>query len=221
MSPPPPAVNLEALKKDKDPGWVTYRTPWDPKGLRKPHMYVSHSVPITQPATHGYHTTDQWIRAKWPEPSRKPAKWTDEMIPFILDIAAPILPHSIDESLGSWNRIINAGKLQAAARARGESDNDMGYIDDQTGLKRPFPYVASTLNITVEVKKRLPKEGVEYVALRASMKRLTDDRMDYELLIHDEQGDLVAVGSQVMVCMPISVKQEKKHQPPGSKESKL
>lgn len=131
------------------------------------------------------------------------------MIPFVMDMAAPTMPDLIDPSCGAWNELIERGRLQAQARARGQSDNDARCTDDE-GVQHTFPWIASTISMTTEIKRRLPNGGVRCLMLRASSKTLIDNRTDYELILMDERGELIAVGSQVMVIMPVGVKQDKK-----------
>lgn len=211
LSPPAPPVDLAALSKDADPRWVTYHTPWNPKGLRRPHMYVSHSVPSSQLPAHSRHIADQWLRATWPESDGKPALWTDELIPFVFDSAIPVMIEIIDPSWGFWSSLLEAAKEQAHVRARGEADSAVGDKKELWGAEKPFPWIGATLSMNMEIKKRLPVGGVPYLMVRAVMKRLIDNRADYELTILDEQGDLVAVGNQVTMVLPIGVKSDKKN----------
>lgn len=66
------------------------------------------------------------------------------------------------------------------------------YRDQSQG---PFWY--PTLLLNLDVKKSLPPEGVKWLAIRVQTKKVKNGRMDLEVHVHDEQGDLVALSHHV------------------------
>lgn len=54
----------------------------------------------------------------------------------------------------------------------------------------------------MEIKKKLPEDGVEWLASRVTAKRITNGRMDIEIVVFDEEGDIVALSSHVALIYP-------------------
>lgn len=61
------------------------------------------------------------------------------------------------------------------------------------GAKYWFP----TLLLNIDFKKSLPEEEVEWLFVRVERKQVKNGRMDIELVVWDEGGDLVAVSNHV------------------------
>lgn len=59
-----------------------------------------------------------------------------------------------------------------------------------------FPF---TLALDLEFRRRLPKEGLRIVQIRQQVKKLEKGRMDFESIIHDENGNLVCNARQVQL----------------------
>ncbi|KAL1595759.1 hypothetical protein SLS60_009448 [Paraconiothyrium brasiliense] len=66
------------------------------------------------------------------------------------------------------------------------------YRDQNQG---PFWY--PTLLLNLDVKKSLPPEGVKWLAIRVMVKKVKNGRMDLDVHVHDEEGDLVALSHHV------------------------
>jgi acyl-coenzyme A thioesterase PaaI-like protein len=66
------------------------------------------------------------------------------------------------------------------------------YRDHSQG---PFWY--PTLLLNLDIKKSLPPGGVKWLAIRVQTKRVKNGRMDLEVHVHDEDGDLVALSHHV------------------------
>jgi acyl-coenzyme A thioesterase PaaI-like protein len=59
------------------------------------------------------------------------------------------------------------------------------------------PFWYPTLLLNLDIKKALPAEGVKWLQVRAQMKRIKNGRMDLEVFVHDEAGELVALSHHV------------------------
>ncbi|TVY90689.1 hypothetical protein LAWI1_G004446 [Lachnellula willkommii] len=59
-----------------------------------------------------------------------------------------------------------------------------------------------TLLLNLDVKKALPDEGVEWLSVRVEAKAIKNGRMDLEIVILDEGGDLVALSHHVALAVP-------------------
>lgn len=58
-----------------------------------------------------------------------------------------------------------------------------------------------TLLLNLDIKKSLPDEGVEWLFARVDTKQIKNGRMDIDLVILDEQGDIVALSSHVALAV--------------------
>lgn len=67
--------------------------------------------------------------------------------------------------------------------------------------------VSSTLS--VEIKQRLPVEGVRWLYLRNECKRILNGLMDMGVLLFDENLDLIVISHQTAVLIPPAGKMEK------------
>lgn len=63
--------------------------------------------------------------------------------------------------------------------------------------KSQGPFWYPTLLLNLDIKKTLPPEGVKWLAIRVQMKKVKKGRMDLEVHVHDEAGDLVALSHHV------------------------
>lgn len=61
-----------------------------------------------------------------------------------------------------------------------------------------------TVTLNVDLKKRLPAEGVEWLHSRVINKVMRDGRMDIEVVAMDASGEVVAVATQVGLVMSAS-----------------
>lgn len=65
-----------------------------------------------------------------------------------------------------------------------------------------------TVLLNLDVKKALPEDGVEWLFVRVRAKRIEKGRMDLEVVVLDEEGDLVAVSNHV--CLILSAERNMK-----------
>ncbi|PQE25275.1 thioesterase family protein [Rutstroemia sp. NJR-2017a WRK4] len=93
------------------------------------------------------------------------------------------------------------------------TDVGLGYVCDMYPLPSEFQetttasdkaaviptakYWFPTLLLNIDFKKSLPEEGVEWLFVRVERKQVKNGRMDIELVVWDEGGDLVAVSNHV------------------------
>jgi hypothetical protein len=61
-----------------------------------------------------------------------------------------------------------------------------------------------TLAMNLDIKKSLPKEGVEWLFLRTMTRKVQNGRLDLQVMILDEEGDLVALASHVNMVLSAS-----------------
>jgi acyl-CoA thioesterase FadM len=61
----------------------------------------------------------------------------------------------------------------------------------------PAKYWYPTLLLNLDIKKPLPEEGVEWLFVRVESKVIKNGRMDLEVVIMDENGEVVALSQHV------------------------
>lgn len=65
------------------------------------------------------------------------------------------------------------------------------------GDKPPPPFWYPTVALNLDVKKSLPPDGVEWLFIRVRAKSIKNGRMDLEVVILDEMGEVVALSQHV------------------------
>ncbi|TVY38444.1 hypothetical protein LOCC1_G005851, partial [Lachnellula occidentalis] len=114
---------------------------------------------------------DEWIRLRSGE------KWTNSSLGYVADM----WPMPIEAFLRKEN-------------ASGANGND-GKTKKMGTMWYP------TLLLNLDVKKVLPDEGVEWLFVRVEAKAIKNGRMDLEIVILDEGGDLVALSHHVALAV--------------------
>ena len=61
----------------------------------------------------------------------------------------------------------------------------------------PAKFWYPTLLLNLDVKKSLPEEGVEWLFTRVDTKQIKNGRMDIDVVILDEAGEIVALSHHV------------------------
>lgn len=67
------------------------------------------------------------------------------------------------------------------------------------GKTRRFWYPTVLLNL--DVKKALPKEGVEWLFSRTTAKQVKNGRMDLEIVVLDAEGQIVAISNHIALAV--------------------
>ncbi|EEP82916.1 conserved hypothetical protein [Uncinocarpus reesii 1704] len=115
---------------------------------------------------------EQWVRFK---PYGSLAPWTNPALGFLVDMF-PMMLETFDSK--PWEKKQEQKK--------------------EDGTRR-FWYPTVLLN--VEFKKRLPKEGVQWLYSRVHTKTLHNGRMDLDIVVLDEAGDIVALSNHVALVV--------------------
>ncbi|TVY33022.1 hypothetical protein LSUB1_G007348 [Lachnellula subtilissima] len=115
---------------------------------------------------------DEWIRLRSGE------KWTNSSLGFVAD-TWPMPVEAFIREQNSSEANSNSGKAKKSGT--------MWY---------------PTLLLNLDVKKVLPDEGVEWLLVRVEAKAIKNGRMDLEIVILDEGGDLVALSHHVALAVP-------------------
>jgi acyl-coenzyme A thioesterase PaaI-like protein len=121
-------------------------------------------------------TVDEWLRFRSGE------RFTNNSIGFVADAFSPMV-----NVFGSHLH---------------ETTNSGPDAEKRTGAAARYWFPTLVLNL--EVKKALPEEGVEWLFVRVRAKQIRNGRMDLEVVILDEGGDLVALSHHVSFIVPVS-----------------
>ena len=91
------------------------------------------------------------------------------------------------------------------------TDSSIGFVADmfpqiveahRGDSQGPFWY--PTLLLNLDIKKTLPSQGVKWLAIRVQTKKVKNGRMDLEVHVYDETGDLVALSHHVSFVLNAS-----------------
>ncbi|KAA6408982.1 MAG: hypothetical protein FRX48_07326 [Lasallia pustulata] len=196
LSPAPAEASIPRLASDSDPLWISYLCPWHPEGFRRPQSYVKFFVPME--------LGDPSYRDTWLTPSDPSFAFKTEHLGFVGDMTLPILDNFCGESgTGSHATCIKLGLEQKRHREHGierAADAESGAFT--------APMIWVTLSFNMEVKKRLPPEGTRWLFSRCRARLIKDGRMDNEILILDEHGQLVAIVQQVVQVIDLTDSQD-------------
>jgi acyl-CoA thioesterase FadM len=91
---------------------------------------------------------------------------------------------------------METSRLHAMEELRG------GQVKRNAEEKERFWYPTVTLNI--DLKTRIPPEGVEWLHARVVTKMLRGSRADLDVVILDPQGELIALSTQVALVVDAS-----------------
>lgn len=149
--------------------------------FRKASAHVEVYIPrldgITNSTVQRRGIGEQWVRFA---PYGKVGRWTDLTIGYLIDMF-PMMLEGFDQLSTSSGKDAQGAVEKASAK---------------------FWYPTVLLN--VDIKKKLPPGGVEWLYSRVQNKRLKDGRLDIDIVILDEEGDLVAISNQVALVVSAS-----------------
>ena len=186
IMPKPAEASISLLATDSDPRWISYLCPWHPHGHRRPQSYVKFFTP--------FQFRDPSFRDSWITPSDPSFAFKSEHLGFVGDMILPILDNFCGEGgVGSHAACIALGQEQKRNREQGIAE----VADAESAASFTTPIVSVTLSMNLEIKKRLPSEGVRWLFSRSRARQIQDGRMDVEVILLDEHGRLVALVQQV------------------------
>ncbi|KAF3481778.1 uncharacterized protein GIQ15_04537 [Arthroderma uncinatum] len=179
LTPAPPAVDFNQLARTGESGeWKRFEVAF--ASMRKASRQVEFYAPSV-PGMMKRGFIEQWARFA---PYGKVERWTDETLGFLADMF-PMMLESFDEK--PWEK---------KAREKKEKEEEK---DGKISPKGKFWYPTILLNL--DIKKKLPAEGVEWMYSRVQTKRLQNGRMDLDVIIMDEKGELVALSNHVALVI--------------------
>ncbi|MCJ1307907.1 hypothetical protein MMC25_001555 [Agyrium rufum] len=179
LSPPPAPfpTDFSLLKADQDANWTFLPDPLPVSRSRRALARVQFGLP-----RHGQpqiSIVDEWLRFRSGE------RFTDTSLGYVCDLF-----------------------LQVVEMYRAEKDGSVGVADGARGGEGPpggksaWPlFWYPTLVLNIDVKKALPEEGVEWLFVRVRAKQIRNGRLDLEVVVMDEGGELVALSHHAVLVM--------------------
>jgi hypothetical protein len=73
--------------------------------------------------------------------------------------------------------------------------------DPKTGEQSWAKFWYPTVLLNIDVKKALPKEGVDWLFVRTQSKMIKNGRLDLEVTVFDETGDVVCLSHHVVLVL--------------------
>ncbi|KDN64305.1 hypothetical protein CSUB01_08110 [Colletotrichum sublineola] len=74
--------------------------------------------------------------------------------------------------------------------------------EEQTPFRHNDMFWYPTLALNLDVKKALPEEGAEWLFIRSMAKVVRNGRLDLEVTVLDQSGDVVALSTHVNMVLP-------------------
>ncbi len=206
-APPPPlgSRGVKGLKDGVDERWTERELPFT--RFRRAVGKVRIWTPAAGQAGRG--TVDEWLC--WRDEGQR---FTQESLGYVADL---------------WPQVVEGyregpGGEQEGGAAGGGDGGGEGEGGREMAKQEWAVFWYPTVTMTLEVKKLLPAEGVEFLFVRVRTKQIRNGRFDLEVVIMDEEGDLVALSHHV--CLIVSAERNMAPRKNGkdrgdSKESKI
>lgn len=173
LHPAPYPVDLKRLGRGEDPDWAEQKSmPF--ANFRKASNRVRFFFPTKGQKMRSL--SDQWITF------RNKEKFTNHALGYVADM---------------FPQIVESFKAEDdpyAIKQNVATDSKTGRV---SGAKFWYP----TVVLNLDVKKALPKEGVEWLFVRTQSKIIRKGRLDLEIIIFDEIGDVVALSHHVVMVL--------------------
>jgi hypothetical protein len=171
LNPPVYPVDLTKLKSGSDPNWA--EQPAMPfSSFRKASNRVRFFFPREGQKIRSL--ADQWLT--W----RNGERFTNTSLGYVCDM---------------FPQIVESYSAEDDPYAVKNS------VDPKTGKANFAKYWYPTVVLNLDVKKLLPEEGVEWLCVRTQAKQIKKGRIDLEVIIFDEGGDVVALSHHVTLVL--------------------
>lgn len=136
---------------------------------------------------------EQWVRFT-PEGKEGGGRWTNDCLGFVVDM----FPQIVEEYLDVADKDAKGGKEGEGK----EPVDEAARGEERTKARFWYP----TLVLNLDIKKALPEDeggerGVEWLFVRVGAKVVRNGRMDLDILVLDEGGEVVATSTHVGLIM--------------------
>ncbi|KAL4869928.1 hypothetical protein BDV12DRAFT_167092 [Aspergillus spectabilis] len=191
LYPPPPrgsqddgSINFPALARNsRDGEWRRYSYPAWATALRQLEVYGPGPQALATVEDRKRRVVDQWVRFC---PCGKVGRWTNEAVILLMEV----YPVASDR-MGA----LELSRLSSLGRVR---DTAVESLPAEQLFRCP------TITMTLDLKTRLPPEGVEWLYTRVTNKMLRGGRGDVDLVAVDQQGELIALCAQTALMVDVN-----------------
>jgi Thioesterase-like superfamily len=194
LDPVPPPANLALLDSNSDPKWHKRAMPFD--NFRAAAKKLIFHLP-KQGSGHES-VSDQWIQfANGENFTNESLGFVCDMFPLIIENYRPDSPYKATEEqkkIGGPEPPVS--NVEGGVKPK---NKDRKVVDTQW-----VRYWYPTLLLNIDVKKALPEGGVKWLQTRNRSKLIKNGRMDIDVAVYDEGGDLVALSSHVVLIVDAS-----------------
>ena len=192
LYPPPCSLkSTDSLRDGSEPNWSLAAKKFTK--FRKAGGHVKTYLPRRGQV--GQALIDQWLCFENGE------KFRQEALGYIVDTFPQIMEtaNGQDDLQREMKELQTISPPQSTTCPKANPD----YAENQNELERSrwahFWYPTVALNM--DVKKLLPSEGVEWLFSRVRAKRVCNGRMDLEVTVLDERGDIIALSTHVALIV--------------------
>lgn len=179
LAPPPPAVDMSRLRDDTDINWK---------------LQSASSFPT-------FRTAYKMLKMFLPRERRGPSNFVEEWLTFADG------GRFTNESLGFvadwWPSVVENYRPKRLDGVEPAPNSTEGQSLQAQMNEWPVLWYP-TLVFNLDIKKILPNEGVEWLYARVSTKSVKNGRLDLEVVIKDETGDIVALSHHACLILPMS-----------------
>ncbi|PGH00834.1 hypothetical protein AJ79_08085 [Helicocarpus griseus UAMH5409] len=186
MHPRPQSVDLTRLGGEGYGDWQRFHIAFS--AMRKASQHVEFYTPVRTGERAKAGLVEQWVRFA---PYGKRGRWTDVTLGYLADMF-PMMLETFDER--PWGD----GDMKKGAVA-GSGSGEVGVREKSGNQMATYWYPTVLLNI--DFKKKLPAEGVEWLYSRVQTKVLRNGRMDLDIVLMDEKGEVVALSNHVALIV--------------------
>ncbi|MCJ1461054.1 hypothetical protein MMC28_011436 [Mycoblastus sanguinarius] len=191
LSPAPfPQASMTALRHSStEPNWSLHRRPFN--NFRRAGQHVRTYLP--RKGQVGPALIDQWLCFENQE------QFTQESLGYVADT----FPQIMETAYGKEELEREMNRLRAPSSKPSKNDESQEASTTSHGpIKSQWAHFwYPTVLLNIEFKKALPSDGVEWLFSRVRAKKIRNGRMDLEVIIMDEGGDIVALSSHVALIV--------------------
>ena len=139
---------------------------------------------------------DQWLR-----PTNVQERFTQETLGYISDTFPQIIEtvYSASELNNALNN--KSSSITTTDQESQQSQHSIPSNSKDTDKSHWARFWYPTVVLNIEFKKALPEEGVEWLFSRIRAKKIEKGRMDLEVEIRDEGGEVVALSQHVALIL--------------------
>ena len=175
--PKPPRPDLAALSRGQDPTWAQLEIPEKLGGLERRALHnMEYYFP--RAGQQQKSVVDAWLRLAEPG-----ARFDNASLGYVAD---------------SWPYVVEAYRGAGGAVAGGVGD---GEGRNAVAVRQDDVFWFPTVVMNMDVKKALPTRGIEWLSMRVEARQIRNGRLDLEVVLLDEAGELVAICHHVNLIL--------------------